>query len=307
MAVLFVFIDGIGIGENLPENPLASSGLKSFSHFSGSNGIHIDCGKRVENHLLFKKIDANLDVEGLPQSGTGQTSLFTGINASKLIGRHFGPYPHSKIKPLLRKKSLFHKVLELNKKPHFLNAYPDIFFKKSEKRNRWSCTTLMTRSAGIKLNTLDDVIERKAVTAEIIQSAWRSMLHLNVPEIEPEEASERALHALEENDLVLYEYYLTDKAGHGQNRKEAEKILNTLDRFLLEIIRRLNSNQTLVICSDHGNLEDLSVKTHTRNKVPLFVAGNTEPFKNEESILDVTPGIIKVLRNSYRAKPESKV
>ncbi len=30
---------------------------------------------------------------------------------------------------------------------------------------------------------------------------------------------------------------------------------------------------TIVITSDHGNLEDLSVRTHTRNPVPLAVSG----------------------------------
>ncbi len=296
MAVLFIFIDGIGLGKNKPENPLASPGLKSFSYFTGENGIHEDCKEAVSEKKLFKKIDANIGVDGLPQSGTGQTSLFTGINASKKIGKHFGPYPHSQIKPLLKKKSLFHKVLAEGLKPHFLNAYPDIFFEKSEKRNRWSCTTLMAKSAGLTLNRLDDVLNGDAITAEIIQSAWKNMLNLDVPEIAPEEASKRVLNALTKHDLVLYEYYLTDKAGHEMNRELADHVLGVMDRFLIYIIENFDTDKnTLVITSDHGNLEDLSTKTHTRNSVPLFVLGNMEPFKNTESILDITPAILKVL------------
>lgn len=295
MAVFFLFVDGIGVGPKTEHNSLATSNLKSFSFFTGCDGLYQGCKERIEHSILFKKIDANLDVEGLPQSGTGQTALFTGENASKVVGRHFGPYPHSKIKPLLKKRSLFHSVIEIGKSPHFINAYPDIFFKKSERRNRWSCTTLMTRSAGVRLNKLEDVLNEKAVTAEIVQSAWRNQLNLNVPEIKPEEASRRVLRALQIYDLVLYEYYLTDKAGHEQDRKMTDQVLNNLDRFITEILKNLDENDTLVLCSDHGNLEDLSIKTHTRNPVPLFVKGNTEPFRNVKSILDVKPAILEVL------------
>lgn len=295
MAVCFLFVDGIGVGPKTEHNLLASSDLKSLSFFTGRDGLHDGCKERDEESILFKKIDANLDVEGLPQSGTGQTSLLTGENASKVVGRHFGPFPHSKIKPLLKKKSLFHKAIAMGLKPHFLNAYPDIFFEKSAKRNRWSCTTLMARSAGVRLNRLEDVVEGRAVTAEIIQSAWRSKLRLDVPEIQPEEASGRMLRALEQYDLVLFEYYLTDKAGHEQDPKMANRVLSILDRFITEILDNLEEKDTFVLSSDHGNLEDLSIKTHTRNPVPLFVKGNTKSFRNAESILEVTPGILEVL------------
>lgn len=296
MSLLFIFIDGIGVGENDSLNPLADRELKSFSFFTGNNGFHRECEEVFEELILFKKIDANLGIEGLPQSGTGQVALFSGINASELIGKHFGPYPYSTTKPLLVKNSLFKKVMELGKKPHFLNAYPDVFFTKSELRNRWTSTTLMARSAGLRLNRIEDIKEGKAITAEIIQNAWREMLGLDVPEIKPAEASKRALNALKNYDLVLYEYYLTDKAGHEMNRKKADIVLKRLDKFLMDIIKKIKPTDTLVITSDHGNLEDLSVKTHTRNPVPLFVKGNTEPFKNVKSITGVTPAILDSLK-----------
>lgn len=296
MALCFIFINGIGVGERNPLNPLSNGTLKSFSHFTNSSGFDSQCEERMEDKILFKKIDANLDVAGLPQSGTGQTTLFTGENASKLIGKHFGPYPHSGIKPLLKEQSLFHKTIALGKKPHFMNAYPDIFFKRSSKRDRWSCTTLMTKSAGLRLNKIKDVIDGNAITAEITQSVWRSRLNLDVPEIVPEEASERVLRSLKRYDLVLYEYYLTDKAGHEQSREMADQVLSVLDQFIWGIIQGLSPDDTLVITSDHGNLEDLSVKTHTRNPVPLFVMGDGKAFHSVRSIQDVTPAILDVLK-----------
>lgn len=295
MAVCFLFIDGIGVGERNSSNPLSNRELQSFSYFTKNKGVDNLCEERWDDYNLFKKIDATLEVDGLPQSGTGQTTLFTGENASKLIGKHFGPYPHSGIKPLLKERSLFHKAIKLKKKPHFINAYPDIFFKKSSKRDRWSCTTLMTKSAGLRLNRVEDVIAGSAVTAEITQSVWRSRLNLDVPEISPEIASERVIRSLKDHDLVLYEYYLTDKAGHEQNNEMANLVLTILDRFIFEILQGLSSDDTLVITSDHGNLEDMSVKTHTRNPVPLFVKGATKPFQTVQSIQDVTPAILEVM------------
>lgn len=296
MAVLFVFIDGVGIGAQNEFNPLANSHLQSFSYFTNCDGLHEQCEEVEDGSKLFKKIDANLDVEGLPQSGTGQASLFSGENASKIAGKHFGPFPYSTTKVLLEERSLFHKAVKYGFKPHFLNAYPDIFFKKSEDRDRWTCTTLMAKSSGLRLNRLEDILEQRAVTAEIVQTSWRKMLNIDLPEITPEEASGRALRSLGKYDLVLYEYYLTDKAGHEMNKNKAGRVLNILDRFLMSILENLKSGDTLVISSDHGNLEDLSIKTHTRNPVPLFVEGDTEPFLEAGSILDVTPAIIEVLK-----------
>jgi 2,3-bisphosphoglycerate-independent phosphoglycerate mutase len=70
------------------------------------------------------------------------------------------------------------------------------FLKNPKTRSRWTCTTLMSKSAGLKLNSLDDVLEDSAITAEITQTAWREMLHLDVPEITPEQAARRALESL---------------------------------------------------------------------------------------------------------------
>ena len=297
MSVLFIFIDGVGVGLAGPDNPLSVHSYSFLKYFTGSDSLTSDTPITDEERLLYKAIDANLGVEGLPQSGTGQTSLFTGKNASKKIGKHFGPYPYSTIKPLLRKHSIFNKAKEEGFKPHFLNAYPDIFFKKAEERNRWSATTLMAKSSGIRLNRLEDVQKGLAVTAEITQKIWRTKLMLDVPDITAEDAAERALKSLKQYDLVLFEYYLTDKAGHSMEMDKAEEVLNNLDGFIMEIIKNIRPEDTLVITSDHGNLEDLSVKTHTRNPVPLLVKGDSESFRKCKSITDISAAILHCLNN----------
>lgn len=295
MAVIFIFIDGVGVGNRSPENPLSDNGWHSFLKFTGTDGLDKTCKEVADGDTLYKPIDANLDVEGLPQSGTGQTTLFSGVNASKIADKHYGPYPYSTTRYLLEKESLFHKVIDMGLKPLFMNAYPDVFFQKAQKRDRWTATTLMTKSAGVPLHTVDDILEGDAVTAEIIQNVWREQLKLNVPQITVHEAAERVLSAAKSNDLVMYEFYLTDKAGHSMNRAYADEIRDLLDPFLNHISDQLDELDTLVISSDHGNLEDLSIKTHTRNPVPLFVKGRTSYFSNAESILDVTPCILDLL------------
>lgn len=304
MSVIFIFIDGVGLGLNNDNNPLASKSWTSLSYFTEKKGLHIRCKEIDRPGHLFRPIDANLGVTGLPQSGTGQTTLFSGINASKIAGKHYGPFPYSTTRYLLEKKSLFHKVLELDKKPIFMNAYPDLFFEKAEKRDRWTATTLMVRSAGIPLHREKHIRSGEAITAEINQKIWKEKLNIDVPVITAEEAGERVIKASLENDLVLYEFFLTDKAGHRMEHDFAEEIRELLDPFLTTVIENISKKDTLVITSDHGNLEDLSTKTHTRNPVPLFVKGNTAPFRTAKSLMDVTPDILSVLKTDDIYSPD---
>ncbi len=297
MAVIFLFIDGVGLGEESPVNPFTRNEYKGFSMMNGGGVLTKKAAEIRSSRHVFKAVDATLGVEGLPQSGTGQTSLFTGKNAAKEIGKHFGPFPHSRIKYMLREQSLFNKVQRMGRSIMFINAYPDIFFQKARERNRWSCTTIMTKSAGLPLNRITDVKEERALTAELTQQSWREMLNEQVPVITPQQAADRLLDISEETDLVLFEYYLTDKAGHSKDYERAAAVLSVYDRFLQRLIERKQEQTTLVLCSDHGNVEDLSTKTHTRNDVPLFVSGpGAEIFHRAESILDVTPGIVEVLK-----------
>ncbi|MFU8811431.1 MAG: alkaline phosphatase family protein [Balneolaceae bacterium] len=295
MAILFFFIDGIGVGDAGEHNPLANESLIFFSSLTKQNGIHSGCEAVLESDLLYRPIDANLEVDGLPQSGTGQATLFSGQNAAKINGRHFGPFPPTKTRHLLKKESLFHHLLQAGKQPHFINAYPEVFFEKVKKRNRWTATTMMTLAAGLKVNRTKDIMEGRAVTADITQNAWREQLHMDVPMITEKEAADRLLHAATRYDLVLFEYYLTDKAGHLQQMETAEGVLQSLDRLLTAVSDGLRSGDTLVLTSDHGNLEDLSIKKHTRNPVPLIVKGTSDHFHTCRSIMDVTPAIVKAL------------
>lgn len=296
MGVLFLFVDGIGVGEPGEGNPFSRNDLPGFREMAPGGAMTRGAEHVQEEERLYRAVDANLGVKGLPQSGTGQAALFTGENAPKAIGKHFGPFPHSGIKPMLRERSLFRKAGDQERRCHFINAYPEVFFRRSRQRERWTCTTLMSMAAGLDLNGEREVRRGEAVTAGMTQRGWREKLGLDVPVITPEEAAERMLKRMESFDLVLYEYYLTDKAGHGRDAERAREVLVRYGRFLQRLMEEKDNRDTLVLCSDHGNLEDLSAKTHTRNPVPLFVLGpGARQFYAAERITDVTPGILAVL------------
>jgi 2,3-bisphosphoglycerate-independent phosphoglycerate mutase len=296
MGIIFLFIDGIGLGSPGDENPFSRENLPGFSRLTGGQQLTAGFVRIAEPAHLFHAADAKLGIDGLPQSGTGQATLFSGINAAVILGKHFGPYPHSGIRFLLEKQSLFHQMNEKGKTSHFMNAYPDIFFERAGSRNRWSCTTLMARSAGNTLNRLQDVVNGEAVTAEIMQDVWRSQLGLDVPEITPADAAMRLVRKADEYDLVLYEYYLTDKAGHSMDSGMAKWALERLDSFVVGILDALDSSEhTLLLTSDHGNLEDIRIKTHTMNDVPVIAIGkHAGAFASVQSLTDITPALLSI-------------
>ena len=287
MAVFFLFIDGVGLGPDAVHNPFARMDVRIAQRITGQermiSGSH-------------RGLDACLGIPGLPQSGTGQVSLFTGVNASKLIGQHFGPYPHSGTKEVLSTRSIFHQAQKRGVSPIFMNAYPERFFQYSESKNRWSATTLMSRSAGLRLHTVEDVRLGTAITAEIQQDVWKAQLYSDIEPISAEAAAQRVLTAGLSHDLILTEYYLTDKAGHAQDADMAREVISRFDRFACEILSGLGSDDTLVITSDHGNVEDLSVKTHTMNRVLFLVAGKgAEAAAACDDLTDVAPFILEQL------------
>ena len=77
-------------------------------------------------------LDACLGVDGIPQSATGQASLFTGINVSARIGSHEGPKPTPPIVDLISHGSLLTQLQYLGKTASLLNAFPPRYFESIE-------------------------------------------------------------------------------------------------------------------------------------------------------------------------------
>ncbi|MCP5105492.1 MAG: peptidase, partial [bacterium] len=72
-----------------------------------------------------------------------------------------------------------------------------------------------------------------------------------------------------------------------------------LDLFVGKVISLLDKeSDTLLITSDHGNLEDGTTRTHTRGPVPLVVWGHrAEELRNGiHSLVDVTPAVERFIK-----------
>jgi hypothetical protein len=286
-----IFIDGVGIGkEDYEFNPFFKYGFKTFAKIFGEIPSIKNPVIEKKNRFLFPT-DARLGVEGFPQSGTGQTSIFCGINAAELIGKHFGPYPYSTLIPIIKEQNIFRHFLRKKQKAFFANAYPKVFFDYvNSGRQRLSVTSLSCRLSGMRLNRSTDVRKGNALTAEITNERWNFKLGYNLPVIKPETAARRLLRITFQNKFTLYEYFLTDHIGHGRYDAETETTLKTLDDFLFTIFNEMdNEKLSLIICSDHGNFEDLSVKTHTLNPTLTITAG-----KNSENLYKAIKNISKI-------------
>ncbi|MCF8240784.1 MAG: alkaline phosphatase family protein [Melioribacteraceae bacterium] len=292
--VILIFLDGVGIGKNDPSiNPFFKTKFRIFENLFGKTP-HLDDRKLEKNNLYIFPSDACLGIDGIPQSGTGQVSIYAGINAPKILGRHIGPFPHTTHLKYLAETSIISELKKRDKKFTFVNAYPKLFFEYiNSGKQRLSATSKMFLLNNQKLNDENDLLNGNALTAEIDNSRWNERLGYNLPLFSPEYAAERLLKISRNNDFTLYEYYLTDHLGHGRNKEIFASAMDTLDRFLFHTISNIDEETTLLICSDHGNLEDISIKMHTRNQALTISAGKYAK-KLSESIIDLT-GIKKVL------------
>ena len=303
--LLFVFLDGVGLGPATADSPLDSDRWASLLRLAG--GQRWTAALRPVRHPrhVVRPIDATLGVAGLPQSGTGQTALFTGVNAPQIAGRHYGPYPHSATRPHLAAANVFRQVLDLGRPfetpdgepAAFLNAYPPRFFDYVRRTDRWTVTTRACLDAGLRIRTHADVVAGAALTAELTGAAWAERLGLEVPILTPEAAGRQALRLARRHAFTLFEYYLTDKAGHSRDPARAEAVLADVDAFFGGILADLDpSRDLLLIASDHGNLEDLSTKSHTRHPVPLIAYGaGAAAFADVDDLTGVVPAILQAL------------
>jgi phosphopentomutase len=74
--------------------------------------------------------------------------------------------------------------------------------------------------------------------------------------------------------------------------------VETLDEFLAAVYQAASGEMLVIVTSDHGNFEDFTVKTHTRNAVPtlLWGAGCRRAASRIRDLTDIKPAIIEFLK-----------
>jgi len=292
-----IFMDGVGIGKKDYEyNPFFKYGFRTFSEIFGDIP-HLDKQKLEGNNAFLFPVDAKMGIPEIPLSGTGQTSIFCGINAPKLIGKHFGPYPYSTLLPIIKGKNIFRSFMQKRKKVYFANAYPKAFFDYvNSGRRRLSVTTLSCIMNGMRLNNISDIHKGKALAADINNRYFVERMNYKLKVIKAETAADRLIRLGSKNHFTLFEIFHTDHLGHGRNSEWLEYTTSILDSFLFHMITNLKKDMTLVVCSDHGNFEDLSIKMHTLNPAIGITAGKNAELlsKKIKKLYDIKPAIMEM-------------
>ena len=298
MPVLLIFVDGLGVGTRGPHNPL---------HLLGEEAAPLAVFEDEEPDVPFggmlARTDARLGVEGRPQSASGQTTILTGVNVPARLGYHKQGFPNERMREMLREHSLFLQLRRLGPGPDlFANAYHPQFF---AKRPRWvAATTVAVEAAGLPFRTFEDLKAGRALFHDFTN---RHLVGLgaDVPERTPEEAAALLAELAAPHRFTLYEHFIADRAGHDRDERAALTILGDLARFVRALLSLADlARTTVLLTSDHGNVEDLSTRNHTRNRVPTLAWGPArEPAaRRVRTLADITPTILEILTGVAPAK-----
>jgi 2,3-bisphosphoglycerate-independent phosphoglycerate mutase len=302
MRVLFIFMDGIGLGENNPEtNPFARAKMPNLNKLLDGRSLLKDAAPFHGNNATLVAVDPAVGVSGLPQSATGQAILLTGINIPAELGYHYGPKPNPEVAAYLKEATLFSRFVKEGKKATLLNAYPPRYFDGIDSGKRlYSSIPLSVVNAGLPLFKHDDLFEGRALSADFTGEGWRSMLGFSeAPMMDAHHAGRKLGMLAKEYDFSLFEYWASDYAGHKQEMDNAINLMEAFDVVLGGLVENWDDEGLILLTSDHGNMEDLSTRRHTDADVPALVIGNqsarAEFTRDMKDLTDIAPAIWKTV------------
>ncbi len=295
--VLFVFLDGVGLGSSDPSvNPLAAARLPAIRRLlDGAPPVlgSFALGTILTGGAASRPIDATFDVPGLPQSGTGQTALLTGRDTPGILGRHFGPWVPTALRELLATRSIFSILLEAGLNVGLANAFPRSHPVRSEAASRRpGAIPFAAATAGILTRDEDALRAGDAIVSSITTDGWRRYVDPDAPVVQPETAGEQLARISREHD------------GHRGTFGDAVEVLERIDAFLAGVRAQLQPDTLLVITSDHGNVEDVRAG-HTRNPVPLIAVGpgSAMLIDRVERLDHLAPVIVSMLASGQPVGP----
>lgn len=294
--VLFVFLDGVGIGEADPSrNPFLTAELPTLRGLLGGSVPTLKdptVAHEGDRSAVAFPLDACLGLPGLPQSGTGQASLLTGQNAAALFGRHFGPWVPVSLRPLVRDGSILRTSQADGASVTFANAYP-LSWQRRPRLRRIAGPPLAALGADVLNRSQAELATGKAVSSEIVNEVWREHWpQARIPRVSAREAGATLGRIADGHDLTFFAHYNTDTVGHGGDARECAGALERVDRFLAGILESLPREHLLLVASDHGNIEELEAG-HTRNPALGLLVGPHAPARAREmaSLTDIAPGL----------------
>jgi hypothetical protein len=300
MHFLFLFLDGVGLGENDPEiNPFVAANMPTLRGLLDGQPLIHDSVPCETEYASLRALDAALGVTGLPQSATGQAALLTGKNVPKIVGEHYGPKPNPPVADVIRLGTLFHAFQYHALPAALLNAYPPGYFRAIESGRRlYSAVPLAVTSANIPLKTQADLQDGRAMAADFTAKGWVEYFKDDKTEVmAPIDAGHKLAKLSQNHAFAFFEYWVSDMLGHKQNMTDAIPTLETLDGVLAGLLDAWDmENGLILITSDHGNMEDMSTRRHTARPVPGLVIGAPQlraPFiAGLNAITDIASAIL---------------
>ena len=280
MKIIFLFIDGVGMRDAAADNPVNPEVCPTLCRL-------------FEKHA--KPVDACLGVEGLPQSATGQATMFTGVNCSAAIGRHCEGFPGQELRKIIEDNNLFMELRKRNKRVRFADAYLVDDVSEIAARRFKSVTTVMALTVPESISLAEDLMSDRALMQDLTRETIQDR-YPDIPVVTPQRSAEHLFRLALANDFTLYEFFQTDVSGHSMDYARACAVLRVYDRFLAALVRCTEAaGITLVMTADHGNIESIGERGHTRNPVPFIVFGPGEEWIRDRvnSLQDVTPAILE--------------
>ena len=280
MKIIYLFIDGVGLKAPAADNPLNKEVCPAL-------------WRLIERHA--KPIDACLGVEGFPQSATGQATMFTGVNCAAALGRHCEGFPGAELRRIVEDDNLFIELKKCNRRVRFADAYLVDSVEEVRARRFKSVTTVMALTVPESVSVAEDLMEDRALMQDLTRETIQDR-YPDIPVIAPQRAAEHLFRLALINDFTLYEFFQTDVSGHSMDYARACAVLRVYDRFLSALVRLTEAaGITLVMTSDHGNIEAMNERGHTLNPVPFIAFGPGEGWIRDRvnSLVDVTPALIE--------------
>lgn len=281
--VLLLFVDGIGI----PTDPNVATPLRP------------DVCPRLIQLLEHDTvpIDATLGVPGIPQSATGQTTILTGVNAAKKAGRHIEGFPGGLLREIIGEHNIYKRLAEHGLTSTFANGYLSTSIEQVHALRIKSVTTVAALSAFGDVRRCDRLLAGEAVAHDLTRDSLGPRGYTG-PVITPAQAATDLTRLAATQAFTLFEFFQTDRAGHRTDMANAEAVLHKLDRFLTTLCPLTDkAGILLVLTSDHGNIEDLSTRSHTCNPVPFMALGPDADSLRQSinDLTDITPAIVSMI------------
>jgi 2,3-bisphosphoglycerate-independent phosphoglycerate mutase len=301
--VLFLFVDGIGLGDDDAEhNPFAIAHMPTLIGLTNGWRWLKGIGRQRSERAVFIPTDPRLGVPGRPQSGSNHAVILTGRNVPQIIGRHYGPKPDGATRAMLAQDNIFKRLTENGKRAGMLVGYPAGLLQNIERgKTLPSGMQQGAISGGQGLFTIADVEQQRALTAEYTGKALREYTgDARIPVLSEYDAGVRLVELARDYDFALHSHWMTDYIGHRGPLEKGVELLEVLDGVLAGVLDAWDDDDGLVILtSDHGNMEYIGDRRHTENDVPTLIIGRDRDAFAEgfASLLDFAPRILRCLLN----------